>query len=119
MGEVMWKLGCDGQQIPVQPELVLIVYEPILPPQHIQDLLAFPPPPFKLSEGDGFAKRSCGKSREPSQLDPWLVHWTAAALSLSQPTQKAEQPSCKSGLLASSMNLSSAGVGQQPPDMRG
>lgn len=50
----------------------------------------------------------------PHTLIPGLMHWTAIALNPSLQAKKAQQPSCKKVLLASSMNLSKAGVGQHP-----
>lgn len=57
-------------------------------------------------------KHLVARADSPHTLIPGLMHWTAAALNLSLPAKEAQQPSCKRGVLASSMNLSSAGVGQ-------
>lgn len=54
------------------------------------------------------------RADSPHTLIPGLMHWTAVGLNLSLPAKKAQQPSCNRGLLASRMNLSSAGVGQEP-----
>lgn len=75
--------------------------------------LAFPPAPFKLREMV-LQKGLVARADSPHTLISGLMHWTEVALKPSLPAKKAQQPSCKRGLLASSMNLSSAGVGQQP-----